>query len=255
MNTDQPRKRSRRPEPRLWRVPVVAVTRLTPRMARVTVQHESLAALQDVRTDQNVMLYLYPPGTDLPGTLADARARWSQIRPLTRTYTIARHDEATNEVDFDFVLHGDSGPASRWAARVRPGDEVIFVGPSPAYQPDPDADWYLLAGDETALPAITAILRTVNKPVRAFVEVADTGEEQPLENVVWLHRDGVPAGESTVLVDAIRAADLPPGLPEVWMAGERAAMLAVRAHLLSERGFPRARVRPTTYWRRGESGN
>lgn len=253
MNTDQPRRRSRRPEPRLWRVPVVAVNRVTPKMARVTAKHESLTLLEDVRTDQNVMLYLYPEGVELPDTLADARARWAQVRPLTRTYTLARHDG--DEVDIDFVLHGDSGPASAWAERVAPGDEMVFVGPSPAYQPDPDADWYLLAGDETALPAITAILRAVDKPARAFVEVADAAEEQPVDGVTWLHRDGVPPGESTVLVDAVRAADLPPGTPEVWLAGERAAMLALRAHLLDERGYPRGRVRPTTYWRRGESGN
>ncbi|GLZ40021.1 siderophore-interacting protein [Actinokineospora sp. NBRC 105648] len=253
------RRRSRRQETRLWRVPVIRVERVTPHFARVTVQHDSLADLAGAGTDQNVMLYFYPPGTDLPEplTLESARALWSQVRPLTRTYTIRRHDPATNEVDFDFVLHGDSGPASAWAERVVPGDEMIFVGPSPAYQPDPAADWYLLAGDETALPAITAILSALpdGKRALAFVEVADSAEEQSIAGVTWLHRDGAAAGESTVLVDAIRAALLPDGLPEVWMAGERTAMLAIRAHLLDERGYPRQRVRPTTYWRLGESGN
>ncbi|WP_026316920.1 siderophore-interacting protein [Actinokineospora enzanensis] len=253
------RRRSRRQETRLWRVPVVRVERVTPRMARVTVRHESLAGLAGAGTDQNVMLYFFPDDTELPEplTLESVRARWSQVRPLTRTYTIRRHDPATNEVDFDLVLHGDAGPASAWASRVRPGDEMIFVGPSPAYQPDPAADWYLLAGDETALPAITAILGALPSEKRAiaYVEVADAAEEQPIPGVIWLHRDGVPAGESTALVDAVRAAELPEGLPEVWMAGERTSMLAVRAHLLDERGYPRQRVRPTTYWRLGESGN
>ena len=251
-----PRRRSRRQETRLWRVPVVRVQRVTPRLARVTVQDPSLADLAGAGTDQNVMLYFYPEGTELPEplTLESARGLWSQVRPLTRTYTIRRHDPATDEVDFDFVLHGDSGPASAWASRVEVGDDVIFVGPSPAYQPDPAADWYLLAGDETALPAIANILTAVTAPVHAFVEVADAAEEQDIPGVTWLHRDA-PAGESTVLVDAIRAADLPGGTPEVWLAGERAAMVAVRAHLLEERGFPRKQVRPTTYWRSGESGN
>lgn len=255
----QARRRSRRQETRLWRVPVVRVERVTPRVARVTVQGDSLADLAGARTDQNVMLYFYPDDVELPDplTLESARAMWAQARPLTRTYTIGRHDPATNEVDFDFVLHGDSGPASAWAARAEVGDRLILVGPSPAYEPDPDADWHLLAGDETALPAIANILRELppGKPARAFVEVADAAEEQPVPGVTWLHRDGAPAGGSTVLVDAIRAADLPAGVPEVWMAGERAAMLAVRAHLLDDRGYPRRRVRPTTYWRRGESGN
>lgn len=258
-NETPARRRSRRQETRLWRVPVVRVERITPHMARVTVQGDSLADLAGAGTDQNVMLYFYPDDVVLPEplTLESARGLWSQVRPLTRTYTIRRHDPVTNEVDFDFVLHGDSGPASAWAERAKVGDELIFVGPSPAYQPDPAADWYLLAGDETALPAITAILGALppGKPALAFVEVADAAEEHPGHAITWLHRDGVPAGESTVLVDAIRAAELPEGLPEVWMAGERAAMLAVRAHLLDERGYPRQRVRPTTYWRLGESGN
>ncbi|SDD45582.1 siderophore-interacting protein [Actinokineospora iranica] len=253
------RRRSRRQETRLWRVPVVRVERVTPHLARVTVHDDSLADLAGAGTDQNVMLYFYPEDTVLPEplTLESARALWSQVRPLTRTYTIRRHDPVTNEVDFDFVLHGDSGPASAWAQRVQVGDHMIFVGPSPAYQPDPAADWYLLAGDETALPAISSILAVLppGKPVLAYVEVADAAEEQPVPGVTWLHRDGVPAGESTVLVDAIRAAELPDGTPEVWLAGERGAMLAVRTHLLSERGYPRQRVRPTTYWRLGESGN
>ncbi|WP_424189987.1 siderophore-interacting protein [Actinokineospora sp. G85] len=250
------RRRSRRQETRLWHLPVVRVERVTPNLARVTVRDESLAVLAGAGTDQNVMLYLYPEGTELPEplTLDGARGLWSQVRPLTRTYTIRRHDPATNEVDFDFVLHGDIGPASAWASRVAVGDKMIFVGPSPAYQPDPHADWYLLAGDETALPAIANIMAVVSAPVVAFVEVAGPAEEQDLPGVTWLHRDA-PAGESTVLVDAIRAAELPAGTPEVWLAGERSAMVDVRAHLLEDRGFPRRRVRPTTYWRLGESGN
>ncbi|WP_169735480.1 siderophore-interacting protein [Actinokineospora inagensis] len=259
MSTNESRRRSRRQETRLWRVPVVRVERVTPHLARVTVRHESLASLAGAGTDQNVMLYLYPEGTVLPEplTLESARGLWARVRPLTRTYTIRRHDPVTNEVDIDFVLHGDGGPASAWAARVQPGDDMIFVGPSPAYQPDPAADWYLLAGDETALPAIAAILTALppDKPVLAFVEVADETEEQQVNGITWLHRGGVPAGESTALVDAISAADLPGGVPEVWLAGERTAMLAVRAHLLDGRGYPRPRVRPTTYWRLGESGN
>ncbi|MDQ3405587.1 MAG: siderophore-interacting protein [Actinomycetota bacterium] len=256
-NSDSARRRSRRQETKLWRVPVVRVERVTPHLVRVTVQDDSLAELAGAGTDQNVMLYFYPAGTELPDplTLESARAVWSRARPLTRTYTIRRHDPVTNEVDFDFVLHGDSGLASAWAARAEPGDEVIFVGPSPAYQPDPQADWYLVGGDETALPAVAAILRAIpeGKAAIAYVETADVAEEQDIPGITWLHRGT--DHQSTVLVDAIRQADLPDGIPEVWLAGERTAMLAVRKHLLEERGYPRQRVRPTTYWRLGESGN
>jgi NADPH-dependent ferric siderophore reductase len=259
MNTTVSR-RSRRQQTKLWRVPVLRVTRLTPRMTRVTVGGPDLADFAYAGTDQNVMLYFYPDDVELPEplTLEAARGMWSQVRPLTRTYTVSRYDAASCEIDFDFVLHDDAGPASDWAKRAQPGDQLIFVGPSPAYQPDPTADWHLLAGDETALPAIAAILRELRHdvPVHVFVEVADAAEEQPLPSrastkVTWLHRDGT----DDLLARAVAAADLPPGRVDAWLAGERSSMVALRQHLLTDRGYERSRVRPTTYWRRGETGN
>jgi NADPH-dependent ferric siderophore reductase len=255
MNTTVSR-RSRRQQTKLWRVPVLRVARLTPRVTRVTVGGPDLADFAYAGTDQNVMLYFYPDDVELPEplTLAAARGMWSQVRPLTRTYTVSRYDHDACEIDFDFVLHSDAGPASDWAKRARPGDRLIFVGPSPAYLPDPTADWHLLAGDETALPAITAILRELGPdvPVRVFVEVEDAAEEQPLPvEVTWLHRDGT----DDLLARAVAAAELPAGLVDAWLAGERASMVALRQHLLADRGYERSRVRPTTYWRRGETGN
>ena len=255
MNTTVSR-RSRRQQTKLWRVPVLRVARLTPHMTRVTVGGPDLADFAYAGTDQNVMLYFYPDDVELPEplTLAAARGMWSQVRPLTRTYTVSRYDNDACEIDFDFVLHSDAGPASDWAKRARPGDRLIFVGPSPAYLPDLTADWHLLAGDETALPAITAILRELGPdvPVRVFVEVEDAAEEQPLPvEVTWLHRDGT----DDLLARAVAAAELPAGRVDAWLAGERASMVALRQHLLADRGYERSRVRPTTYWRRGETGN
>jgi NADPH-dependent ferric siderophore reductase len=259
--------RVRRPQVKLWRVPVRRIERITPRMARVTVAGDDLADFPGAGTDQNVMLYFYPDSVRLPEplTLESARALWSKARPMTRTYTVARHDPDASEIDFDFVLHsaaGAGGLASDWAQRVRPGDPLIFVGPSPAYRPDPDAGTYLLAGDETALPAMAAILRELPARARArvLVEVADVAEEQPLPTaadaeITWLHRDGRPAGRPDLLDDAVRGLDLPAATTEAWVAGERSAVLAVRRYLLDERGLPRHRVRPTTYWRHGQSGN
>jgi len=247
-------RRSRRPETKLWRVPVLRTERVTPKLARVTVGGDDLADFPVGGTDQNVMLYFYPDDVELPEplTLASARAMWAQVRPLTRTYTVRRHDPVANELDFDFVLHDEAGPASDWARTAQPGQQLIFVGPSPTYQPAQDADWYLLAGDESALPAISAILRELppGADVRVFVEVADAAEEQDLP-ATWLHRDGTP----DLLARAVAKATLPSGRVEAWLAGERSSMVALRAHLLDERGFDRRSVRPTTYWRRGEPGS
>ncbi|HEY0447570.1 siderophore-interacting protein [Actinophytocola sp.] len=248
-------RRSRRPATKLWRVPVRRVEQVTPRLTRVTVGGDELADFVSAGTDQNVMLYFYPDDVELPEplTFGSARAMWAQVRPLTRTYTIRRHDPEAHEVDFDFVLHDAPGPASAWAKRARPGDRLIFVGPSPAYQPDPTADWHLLAGDETALPAIAAILDVLPEGAvsRVFVEVEDADEELPLPvEATWVHRA---AGGS--LAGAVAAADLPEGRVDAWLAGERSSMVALRTHLLDQRGYPRGGVRPTTYWRRGETGS
>jgi NADPH-dependent ferric siderophore reductase len=255
MTVETAGRRTRRPATKLWRVPVRRVERVTPRLARVTVGGDELADFVSAGTDQNVMLYFYPDDVELPEplTLESARGMWSRVRPLTRTYTIRRHDPAAREVDFDFVLHDDAGPASDWARSAAPGDRLIFVGPSPAYRPDPTAAWHLLAGDETALPAIAAILRELpaGSVTRVFAEVEDAAEELPLAApVTWVHR-----GTGGTLAAAVAAADLPPGRVDAWLAGERTSMVELRAHLLDERGFDRRSVRPTTYWRRGEPGS
>jgi NADPH-dependent ferric siderophore reductase len=224
-------------------------------MARITV-----AAPEDfvsAGTDENVMLYLYERGAELPEplTLESARAAMSRVRPYMRSYTIRRHDPVAKEMDFDFVLHGDHGPASKWASNAQPGDEVIFVGPSPAYRPDLDADWHLLIGDETTIPAVGAIISALpSATIRAFVEIEDAAEEQDL-SVTWVHRDGVPAGSSEPLVKALATAEFPAGVPAVWAAGERQVMQAVRDHLVSHHGIDRARIRPATYWRLGHAGS
>jgi NADPH-dependent ferric siderophore reductase len=251
------RRRARRQPTKLWRTKVLRTARLTPRMARITVGGPELSDFVGAGTDENVMLYLYESTEGLPEplTLDSARAALSRVRPYMRTYTVRRHDPAANEIDFDFVLHGDHGPAVRWASEARPGDEVIFVGPSPAYRPDPGADWHLLVGDETALPAIDAIIRDLpGATIKAFVEIENAGEQQDLP-VTWVHRDGLPAGSSEALVKALAAAEFPEGVPAVWAAGERQVMQAVREHLVGERGIDRAKVRPATYWRVGHAGS
>src|ERR1044072_8962134 len=177
------RRRGRRQQARLWRLPVRRVRPLTPRMVRITVGGDELADFPAAGTDQNVMLYFYDDDVELPEplTLEAARGMWSRVRPTMRSYTISGHDPAAGEVDFDFVLH-DAGPASAWAASAAPGDQLIFVGPSPNYTPNPDADWYLLAGDETAIPDIAATLRglAAGKRVLLFIQGIDVTDDQAL---------------------------------------------------------------------------
>jgi NADPH-dependent ferric siderophore reductase len=254
------RKRAKRFPPELWRVPVLRTAAVTPKMIRVTVGGDALATFPGGGGDQHVVLYFYDPGVTLPEplTLQSARTMLGQVRPAMRSYTVRRHDPVRHELDIDFVVHG-AGVAGPWAVSAQPGDEMIIVGPSPAFVPDPAVSRHLLAGDETALPAIGAMLAQLPPDAAATVviEVADAEEEQPLSSpaqvdVHWLHRDGRPPGTADLLVPAI--GDLGVFDGDVWAAGERTVMHAVRAHLLDDRGLDRRRARTTMYWRHGQAG-
>ncbi|MBC6467831.1 siderophore-interacting protein [Actinomadura alba] len=243
---------------------VTRTTRPTPQTVRVTLG--GLEGFGGAGLDHWVKLFFPLPGEHRPvyPTGDDWWRRWGAdpdaVRAVFRTYTVRRHRPEAGEIDIDFVLHGDTAPGSRWAARAKPGDQVGVWGPGAMYDPSPAADWRLIAGDETALPAMAAIIETLPAGARArvFVEVADAAEEQRFATdgdvrVEWLHRDGVPAGRSALLVDRLRAADLPDGRPYAWIAGEAAMVKALRRHLVNDRGIDRADICFSGYWRLGKT--
>jgi NADPH-dependent ferric siderophore reductase len=158
----------------------------------------------------------------------------------------------------DFVLHGD-GPAAAWAAAAEAG-ALLGVAGSGALGDRP-AGWLLLAGDETALPAISRILAEAPPTTRgvALLEVAGPEEEQPLAaparvELRWLHRAGTTPGESTLLADAVAALDRPAGDDVfAWVAAESAAVRIIRADLRGRWGLGRAQHHAIGYWRRGRA--
>jgi NADPH-dependent ferric siderophore reductase len=234
------------------------VRRITPQMARIT--FGGLSGFPAAGLDHRVKVFFPLPGADRPvyPTGDDWWERWQAepVRAVFRTYTIRRHRPDSGEVDIDFVLHGDSGPASRWALRAKPGDEVGLWGPKAEFDPPPEAEWVLLAGDETALPAIGALVEALpsHAKARVFVEVGSAAEEQPFVlpqevRVAWLHRD-----EGQSLVAALGDAPLPEGRPYAWIAGEAGSVRALRRILIGERGVAREDIYFSGYWRRGRSG-
>jgi NADPH-dependent ferric siderophore reductase len=159
------------------------------------------------------------------------------------------------ELEVEFVLHGD-GPASNWAEQVQVGQSLVMAGPGPNYQIDPAADWYFLAGDDTAIPAISSILENLPATARAYVllEVGDAQEEQVLHSpaeleVTWLHRGSRPA--DAPLEQAVRDFKLPAGNGRVYVGCEAAVMRRIRQHLLKERGLTAANIVTRGYWKHG----
>ncbi|MEU8125086.1 siderophore-interacting protein [Spirillospora sp. NPDC049024] len=252
----EPARRGRR----LHRGTVLRTERLTPHMIRVVLGGDGLSEFGAGEfTDHYVKLLFPRPGVAYPEPFDMERVRAEMPReqwPSTRTYTVRAWDAGARELTIDFVHHGDKGLAGPWAASARPGEEICFTGPGGAYAPRADAGWHLLAGDESALPAIAASLERVPEgaPVRAFVEVAGPEEEQDLRTpgdaeVVWLHRGGGRVGD--LLVEAVQKLDFPDGEVHAFVHGEANLVKALRRHLRVERGIPLDRLSISGYWRRG----
>ncbi|MER6675953.1 siderophore-interacting protein [Streptomyces sp. NPDC000983] len=239
---------------------VVRTERLTPHMQRVVLGGEGLAAISaDTCTDHYVKLLFGPPGVTYPEPFDLERIREEFPReqwPVTRTYTIRAWDPEHLEMTLDFVVHGDEGLAGPWALRARPGDVVRFMGPGGAYAPDPAADWHLLAGDESALPAIARSLEALPAGSRAFafVEVAGPEEEQKIDSdveVTWLHRGDRPVGQA--VTEAVRSLTFPEGRLHAFVHGEAGFVKDLRRLLRVELDIPREDLSISGYWRLGHN--
>ncbi|MET8978613.1 siderophore-interacting protein [Streptomyces sp. NPDC004539] len=251
---ERPARRPRKPHS----ARVVRTERLTPHMQRVVLGGEGLAEFSaGTCTDHYVKMLFSPDGTEYPEPFDLERLREELPReqwPVTRTYTVRHWDAEHRELTLDFVLHGDEGLAGPWAMRVQPGETVRFMGPGGAYAPAPDADWHLLVGDESALPAIAATLESLpaGAVAHAFVEIAGPEEEQKIDSdvdVTWLHRGERPVGE--LLVEAVRALDWPEGRVHAFVHGEAHFVKELRQLLRVERQLAREDLSISGYWRLG----
>ena len=284
---------------RIFTVTVRASHRIGPSFVRVTFTGPDLDRFADNGFDQRIKLAFPLPGADgvdLPSG-PDWYPRWRALpddrRNPIRTYTVRAVRPHLSEVDVDLVLHGDAGPASRWAGLARPGDRIAIVGPDAGFPGDhggvefrpPPNGPVLLAGDETAAPAICAILERLPAGAHghAYVEVPEAGDSLPVKGprglaVSWLPRGHEPPGSR--LMPAIEATtapgsrtetlarnddsellwDIPTGTPTdaplyAWLAGEAGVIRRLRRHLLGHRGLDRRAVAFMGYWRLGRAEN
>jgi NADPH-dependent ferric siderophore reductase len=239
---------------------VEEVVRLTPSMVRVVLGGAGLDGFEPIAfTDQYVNALFVPEGApySVPFDVDEVRALPPEHRPVGRRYTIRAWDPDTRRVTIDFVVHGDVGHAGRWANRARVGDLLQIVGPAGGYAPSTTADWHLMVGDESALPAIAASLEQVRPGVPVLVVVVVDGPDHELAldcpgdaKVQWVHRAGDP-GNHELLLAAIVSTELPEGTADVFVHGEAAEVRAVRRHLVADRGIPKEGASMSPYWRRG----
>ncbi|GAA1888605.1 siderophore-interacting protein [Asanoa iriomotensis] len=291
------------PSWRFFPVTVRAVRRLSPSFVRVTFAGDCLTSFADNGYDQRIKLCLPVPsfGFAFLPTDEDWWSRWRALpdehRNPIRTYTAAAVRADLGEVDVDMVLHGDGGPASRWALVAAPGDSLVLLGPNADHDGDhgglefrpPSGARLLIAGDETAVPAVASILSRLSADSRGEVvlEIPHPSDALPLAapegvRISWVCRDGehdygsrlvaavrhVVAGHRTPVPSGVRGVvdDLEPDgdiweVPEegasgdryAWLAGESAAITTLRRHLVKELGWDRKSVAFMGYWRNGRA--
>ncbi|MFJ8883751.1 siderophore-interacting protein [Streptomyces sp. NPDC102402] len=258
---------------RFFGLTVLRTERLSPSMRRVTFGGPGLDGFAAGGRDQSLSLFLPHPGQQEPfvpvaedGTWFDAwRAAPEDVRAVMRAYTVRaqrRGDDGATEIDIDFAVHEDGGPACRWAEAAAPGQRLKALGPavedntSVRFRPPRDTGWVLIWADETALPAASAALEWLpaGTKAQAWLEVPHARDRLELRTeadvtVHWLVRDQ----GALSAVEAVRGTELPDGNPYAWIAGEASGVRELRRHLVQERKFDRGRVTFVGYWRRGLS--
>ena len=246
---------------------VVATRYVTPGMIRITIGGDGLAAFTGRGFDQWFRLFLplegetnfaLPKKIDLLGYV-QYLAMPKATRPPLRNYTVREFRAEQRELDIDFVAHGDAGIASGWAARAQVGDRVAVLDQGIMFAPRPGVDWFLLATDESGLPAAAGILRDMPRDAvgHAFLEVAtlddaqETGAPAGVE-VHWLVRDGQEK-PGVLALETVKGFDLPSGSVYAWVVGEQSLPTSLRRWLVNERGVPKGDIMFCGYWRFGRA--
>jgi NADPH-dependent ferric siderophore reductase len=236
-----------RHETRRRSLTVETIDRLTPRMLRISFTATDLNDFVSASADDHIKLF-FPSGE---GTGEGGP-------PSMRDFTPRSFDTGQGRLVIDFALH-EAGPATGWAAAAKVGDTLEIGGPrGSAVIPD-DFDWYLLIGDETALPAIGRRVEELRPdvPVTTIVAVASLEEAQTFKTranwtPVWCVRDGA-VDDAALLRTVLEARDPPPGEGFVWIAAEAAVARALRSYILEHRQHPREWIKAAGYWARGKA--
>ncbi len=234
---------------------------ITPHLVRITLGGAELEGFPVPDPGASVRLLVPSPGADelvIPQWNGNEFLLPGGVRPIIRTFTPRYFRPDVLELDLDVVVH-QGGAVSAWAAAAGPGDPAAVSGPGRGYSIDPEAPSFMLAGDETAIPAIAQLLEAIppTVPAQVLIEVARPDAridlpDHPKVTVEWLD---LPAGEApgAALVPAFQRSDLSEGT-KVWVAGEAAAMHKIRQYLFKERGLPRSEATVRGYWKRREGG-
>jgi len=237
---------------------------LTPHYIRVTLTADDIAAFSETTVGVNNKIMIPPAGLNeihFPDFDYE-KMEWihaeEHLRPAVRTYTHRGIDVDKKEMWIDFVAHGDEGPASAWAINAVPGDVLGVLMHAGRTQLYPDAKYYLLVGDATAIPVLSAILETLPPEATGtcVVEVHGVEDEQIIETesgvkIHFIHNKQPQEGSR--LEQEVRQLKLPLADVFGYVAAEYETVKGIRNYLRKELGWNRETLYAYSYWKKGAS--
>ncbi len=216
---------------------IIQIKDITPHMRRITFAGNEYSDFPQNVAGSYIKL-VFQPDTD---------------QQSVRTYTIRQ--QRAESFDVDFVLHGDNGIASAWANHAQVGDQCHIGGPGKGQMINQDADWFFLAGDMTALPAISVNLEQLPTDARghAVIQIESPDDVQDLElpkgiNIQWVV---APIGDTKALITAIETTQWLNGRVAVWGACEFEGMRAMRRYFKQDRHVAKQDIYVSSYWKNG----
>lgn len=239
---------------------VESAEKISPKMIRITLKSDDFADFTSLAYDDHCKVFFPEPGKSIdvkPERGPNGLIFPDGKRPEARDYTPRFYDNDAKTLTLDFVLHGD-GPASTWAEAAKAGDSIGVGGPRGSFVVRGNFDWYLLVGDETALPAIGRRIEELPRDAKviALIEIADMQEKQDLDapadtEIIWLSRDGAEPGPADLLLNAAKALTLPSGDGYIFIAGEAKMSKAIRSHFADGLGHNPDWIKAAGYWQLG----
>jgi NADPH-dependent ferric siderophore reductase len=266
LKTPAPRKR-RAAHP-LSTIPATVLARqwLTPRMVRLTISSDRMSQFVRPEAPDQFLTAIFPrPGQELIELRPDFDWHYfyalpSELRPQARNYTIRSFDLDAGTVDVDILVHGGPGLGESWATNVQPGAPLYLWGPRVAYNPFPNAEYFLLYCDECAVPAAAAIIESLPASAtgRLVAEVKDGSALPPMPvhtgiDVDWVYSGDDEPGETQRLLAAVQDLTAPDALVYAWGGGEMESMRKIGRHLRKTWGLKTSSISATGYWRAGVS--
>ncbi len=257
---------------------VVGSKRVSPNVVRVTLGGEGMDLFTPMGFDQWFRLFLSRDDQDALSLPTRTSGMWyvqylatpKARRPWVRNYTVRAVRPDLRELDVDFVVHGDGGPASSFALTAQPGDRVGLLDQGVGYNPRVPHDWTLVVADETGLPAVAGICESLPDDARglAIVELPDLADAQEFRvpagvELRWVARHGAGSLDGgshddvpgRLALEAVKAAELPTGAVYAYAVGESSLATGVRRHLVNDRGVPKTAIDFVGYWRHGHAAS